>query len=175
MDRADLAAALFTSSHLTGTFTLRSGRTATAYFDKYRFESDPTLLAAISSHLLPLVPAGTDLLAGLELGGIPIATGLGLRSGLPMVFVRKVAKTYGTARLAEGADIAGRQLLIVEDVITSGGQVAMSTADLRERGAHVTDALCVIDREEGGRETLAAAGIHLRSLVTARELLDAAT
>ncbi|MDT7672966.1 MAG: orotate phosphoribosyltransferase [Pseudonocardiales bacterium] len=93
MDRADLAAALFTSSHLTGTFTLRSGRTATAYFDKYRFESDPTLLAAISSHLLPLVPAGTDLLAGLELGGIPIATGLGLRSGLPMVFVRKIAKT----------------------------------------------------------------------------------
>jgi orotate phosphoribosyltransferase len=173
MDRADLAAALFTSSHLTGTFTLRSGRTATAYFDKYRFESDPTLLAAISSHLLPLVPAGTDLLAGLELGGIPIATGLGLRSGLPMVFVRKVAKTYGTARLAEGADIAGRQLLIVEDVITSGGQVAMSTADLRERGARVTDALCVVDREEGGRETLAAAGIRLHALFTARELRDA--
>jgi orotate phosphoribosyltransferase len=90
-----------------------------------------------------------------------------------MVFVRKAAKTYGTARLAEGADIAGRQLLIVEDVITSGGQVAMSTADLREHGARVTDALCVVDREEGGRETLAAAGIHLRALFTARELRDA--
>jgi orotate phosphoribosyltransferase len=90
-----------------------------------------------------------------------------------MVFVRKVAKTYGTARLAEGADIAGRHLLIVEDVITSGGQVAMTTADLRERDAQVTDALCVVDREEGGRETLAAAGIRLHALFTARELRDA--
>jgi len=173
MDRVDLAAALFASSHLKGTFRLRSGRTASEYFDKYRFESNPTLLAAISSHLLPLVPAGTELLAGLELGGIPIATALGLRSGIPMVFVRKAAKTYGTQQLAEGADITGRQLLIVEDVLTSGGQVAMSGADLRERGAHVTDVLCVVDREEGGRDALAAVGIQVSSLFTAHELKKA--
>ncbi len=170
MDRIELAAALHSTAHLTGSFRLRSGRTATEYFDKYRFESDPALLAAVAEHLAPLVPADTDLLAGLELGGVPIATALALRTGLPVVFVRKEAKAYGTCRLAEGAEIAGRRLLVVEDVVTSGGQVARSAADLRERGALVTDALCVVDREEGGREALAEAGLRMQGLFRAREL-----
>jgi orotate phosphoribosyltransferase len=161
---------MFESAHLSGSFRLRSGRTTSEYFDKYRFESDPVLLAAIAEQLAGLVPAGTELLAGLELGGVPIATALSLCTGTPAVFVRKKAKAYGTARLAEGAEIAGRCLLIVEDVVTSGGQVAMSAADLRERGAIVTDALCVVDRDEGGREALAGAGLRLRALFTASQL-----
>jgi len=175
VDRIELSAALHTASHLTGSFVLRSGRTATEYFDKYGFESDPLLLAAVAEHLTPLIPGGTELLAGLELGGVPIATALALRTGRPAVFVRKEAKAYGTRRLAEGAEIGGRRLLVVEDVVTSGGQVVLSTADLRQRGAIVSDAVCVVDREEGGRAALAEAGVRLHPLFTARELVRSAS
>ena len=170
MQRAALAAAISDSARLTGSFLLRSGQRATEYFDKYQFESDPVLLAAVAAHLAPLVPAGVQLLGGLELGGVPIATALSLRSGLPAVFVRKQAKTYGTARLAEGADVAGRRLLVVEDVVTSAGQVAMSTVELRRLGAEVTDAICVLDREQGGAAALAEIGVRLHPLFVASEL-----
>lgn len=170
MDRAQLAAALHAAAHLHGEFVLRSGRTATEYFDKYRFEADPVLLAAIAEAAAPLVPPGTEVLAGLELGGVPIATALSLRTGIPAAFVRKEAKTYGTRRLAEGADVAGRRVLVVEDVVTSGGQVVASTAQLRALGALISDALCVVDREEGGVETLTEHGLTLRAMYTAAQL-----
>ena len=97
---AALAAAVRDASHLTGEFTLRSGTTATDYFDKYQFEARPDLLAAVAEALVPLVPKDIEVLAGLELGGIPIVTALSLHTGLPAAFVRKQAKTYGTARPA---------------------------------------------------------------------------
>ena len=174
MDRSELAAAIYTTSHLVGTFQLRSGRTAGEYFDKYRFESDPVLLRAIAEQAVDHIPPGTEVLAGLELGGVPIATALGLASGLPVAFVRKAAKPYGTRQLAEGADVAGRRVLIVEDVITSGGQVVRSAADLRDRGAIVGEVLCVVDREEGGAENLAKHGLTAIVLFTAEELSRAA-
>jgi orotate phosphoribosyltransferase len=174
VEKYELAAALYDVSHLTGRFVLRSGRTTSEYFDKYRFESDPALLGAIAERAAGEMPPGVDVLAGLELGGVPIATALSLRSGFPVVFVRKQAKTYGTSKLAEGVDIAGRNVLVVEDVITSGGQVALSTLELRKLGAVVTDVLCVVDREEGGVERLAEHGLKLHALFTAAELKVAA-
>jgi orotate phosphoribosyltransferase len=129
VDRSELAAAIHTTSHLVGVLQLRSGRTASEYFDKYRFESDPILLRAIAELAADQIPPGTEVLAGLELGGVPIATALALETSLPVVFVRKAPKPYGTRQLAEGSDVAGRRVLVVEDVITSGGQVASSTAD----------------------------------------------
>jgi len=170
MDRARLAAALYSTAHLRGEFLLRSGRTATEYFDKYRFEADPVLLAAIAEAAAPLVPAGTEVLAGLELGGVPVATALSLRTGLPAAFVRKQAKAYGTRKLAEGTDVEGRRVLVVEDVVTSAGQVVESTAELRALGATVTDVLCVVDREEGGAAALAAIGLRLHPVFTAADL-----
>jgi orotate phosphoribosyltransferase len=170
MDRAHLAAAIAAVSTLTGQFTLRSGATATEYFDKYRFESDPLLLQAIAEHLESLIPPEVDALAGLELGGVPIATALSLRTGLPVIFVRKRAKDYGTCQLAEGGAVAGKRLLVVEDVVTSGGQVVASTEALRSLGAAVDTAICVIDREAGGVASLAASGIALRSLFTKSDL-----
>jgi orotate phosphoribosyltransferase len=158
---------------ISGTFTLRSGRTATEYFDKYQFEADPVLLDAIAAELAKLVPAGTEVLAGLEMGGIAIVTALSRHTGLPCAFVRKQAKPYGTARLAEGAEVAGKRVLVVEDVVTSGGQVAISTRQLRELGATIEHALCVIDRQEGGTEALEQDNITLFSLFT-RADLDAA-
>ena len=173
MTDSDLARQVNTVARLTGTFTLRSGRTATEYFDKYQFESDPVLLDALAAQLAVLVPDGTEVLAGLEMGGIAVVTALGRHANLPCSFVRKEAKKYGTARLAEGAEVAGRRVLVVEDVVTSGGQVVISTKELRNLGAHVDHALCVIDRQEGGAQAMAAEGITLRALLT-RADLDAA-
>ncbi|MEY2580924.1 MAG: orotate phosphoribosyltransferase [Ilumatobacteraceae bacterium] len=160
-------------ARLTGTFTLRSGQIATEYFDKYRFEADPVLLADIASALVPLLPPGTEVLAGLELGGVPIATALSLRTGLPAAFVRKEAKSYGTARLAEGADISGKRVTVIEDVITTGGQVVISTKELRALGAIVDDVVCVIDRSPDHGAALAAEGLRMTALLT-RAQLDAA-
>jgi orotate phosphoribosyltransferase len=169
-DRGRLGVRLYQVSHLTGTFTLRSGATSTEYFDKYRFEADPTLLREIGRALAPLVPTGTEVLAGLELGGVPLAVALGAVTGIPTAFVRKVAKPYGTCRLAEGADIEGRRTLVVEDVVTTAGQVVASVGELRSRGAEITHALCVIDREAGGADALAGIDVALVPLFTMREL-----
>src|SRR6202008_2800306 len=126
-----LAARIQAICLLQGTFTLRSGRTATEYFDKYRFEAAPEILEQIAELMVPLIPSGTEVLAALELGGVPIGTLLSHLSRLPLAFVRKSAKQYGTARLSEGADVEGKSVTIVEDVVTSGGQVLLSAVNLR--------------------------------------------
>lgn len=170
-DKAALGQKIYQTAHLTGEFLLRSGAISNQYFDKYRFEAQPILLRQIAEALEPLVPDEVDMLAGLEMGGIPIVTMLSQITGLPAVFVRKKAKEYGTRKLAEGNDIAGKKLLVVEDVVTSGGQVVLSTKDLRERGAIVTNAICVIDRESTGRANLAEIGVELAALFTMSELV----
>jgi orotate phosphoribosyltransferase len=162
----DLARQVRDRCRLRGRFVLRSGRVADEYFDKYQFEADPVLLDELAGSLAALVPAGTEVLAGLEMGGIAVVTALGRHTGLPCAFVRKAAKSYGTARLAEGADVTGRRVLVVEDVATSGGQIAISTRQLRELGAQVEHALCVIDRQEGATEALARERITLLALLT---------
>lgn len=165
-DLRSLARAVCEAAYLEGEFLLRSGRRARFYFDKYCFESDPQLLGRLAAALRSRVPPKTDLLAGLELGGVPVATALGLATGIPLVFVRKEAKAYGTRKLAEGAAVADRRVVVVEDVVTSGGQVVESTRALRERGAVVDHALCVLDREAGAADTLRAIGVELRPLLT---------
>jgi orotate phosphoribosyltransferase len=172
MDRRELAARIYNISHLTGNFTLRSGQISSEYFDKYLFESEPALLADIALEMANVVPEGTEILAGLEMGGIPIATALSLKTGLPAVFVRKKAKEYGTCKLAEGTDIDGKNLCVIEDVITTGGQVVLSTNDLREFGAIVENVLCVIERDVKGRDNLEKAGLTLHSLFTMEELKE---
>jgi orotate phosphoribosyltransferase len=167
---AALARRIYDVAHLTGTFTLRSGTVSSEYFDKYLFEADPELIREIAGALAPLVPDGTEALAGLELGGVPLAVMLSQVTGLPTLFVRKEAKTYGTCRLAEGGDLEGRRVTVVEDVVTSGGQVVTSCGDLRDRGAVVEHALCVIDRQSGGPEALADIGVELRALYRMSEL-----
>jgi len=173
VERASLAAEIERRAHLKGTFRLRSGRVADDYFDKYLFESDPKLLRAIAEAMAPLVPREVQALAGLELGGIPIATMLSQTTGLPALFVRKQAKTYGTCRLAEGGDVRGRHLLLVEDVVTTGGQIIESTRLLRERGATVEHVLVVIDRDQDARSNLQRNGLALHALFTIHDLAAA--
>ncbi|MBE7560533.1 orotate phosphoribosyltransferase [bacterium] len=174
MEREALAARIYQVAHLTGHFVLRSGKTSSEYFDKYRFESDPEILAEIAAQMAELLPEETEMLAGLETGGIPLATALSLYTGLPAIFVRKKAKDYGTRRLAEGADFAGRNVAVVEDVITTGGQVVESTRKLEELGAEIAAVVCVIDRQSGGRENIEKAGYRLASLFTKSDLEAAA-
>ena len=169
-----LATRIYERAHLEGEFRLRSGAVSHEYFDKYRFESDPTLLGEIARLMSDLLPADVELLAGLELGGIPLATALSQATGIPAVFVRKQAKTYGTCRLAEGGEIAGRRLVIIEDVVTSAGQIIESCRELRNLRAVVSTAVCVIDREAGGAENLARERVDLRPLLTMRQLQAAA-
>jgi orotate phosphoribosyltransferase len=166
MTKADLAQAVYRISHLTGDFLLRSGQRSHEYFDKYRFESDPHLLRAIAEGLTPLIPQGTEILAGLELGGVPVATALSLATGLPAVFVRKAAKPYGTSKVAEGIEVTNKKVLIIEDVITTGGQVVLSATDLKNLGAQVTDVLCVLLREKSAFETLKSKGLQLSAFLT---------
>src|SRR6266508_3593456 len=127
MTRHELARAIRAAAQLRGTFRLRSGQVSDVYFDKYRFESEPVLLREMVLSMQHLVPQGIDGLAGLELGGVPLAALLSQELRIPTYFVRKKAKEYGTCQLAEGGEVRGKHLLVVEDVVTSAGQVlAMS-------------------------------------------------
>lgn len=154
------------SARLTGSFKLRSGKISDTYFDKYQFEADPVLLRDIATALAALVPSNTEVLAGLEMGGIPIVTMLSQVTGLPATFIRKEPKAYGTCLYAEGASLSGRKFVLVEDVVSSGGAIIDALAKLRADGLLPTAALCVIDRETGGNEALAACGLPLRALFT---------
>ena len=166
MDREILAREIFRVSNIKGNFTLRSGIQTSEYFDKYLFEAQPDLLLEIAKQLKLLIPNNVDALAGLEMGGIPIATALSLRTGIPLIFVRKKAKSYGTCKLAEGGTVAGKKLLIIEDVVTSGSAIIEAVDKLRTLGANIDRALCVIDREGTGKKNLQNIGIEFRPLFT---------
>jgi len=170
MTKAELAQRIYETSHLTGQFRLRSGVLSSEYFDKYQFEAEPMLLWEVAVAMRALIPPGVDALAGLELGGIPLVTLLAQVTGLPALFVRKTPKDYGTCRLIEGGEVAHRCLVIVEDVVTSGGQILASARALRTLGAHIGRVVCVIDREAGGASALAAEGLELLALFRMEEL-----
>ncbi len=172
MKNRELAKKIYNTSHITGEFLLRSGKISNEYFDKYLFEAQPELLDEITSEMKELVPEGSDLLAGLEMGGIPIATSLALKTKQPTLFVRKEAKQYGTCKLAEGADFKGKKVCIIEDVVTTGGQIIISANQLRELGAEIDSVMCVIVREEKAFENLAKEGLNLIPLYTMEELKE---
>jgi orotate phosphoribosyltransferase len=169
-----LARRIYDTAHITGDFTLRSGAKSNEYFDKYLFEANPPLLRDIAAAMVKLLPPGIEALAGLEMGGIPIATMLSQLTGLPVLFVRKKAKEYGTCKIAEGGLVSGRKLLIVEDVVTSGGAILDAAKALRAEGAVLAHVVCVIDRESGGAAHLAKAGLKLTPLFIMTELKAAA-
>jgi orotate phosphoribosyltransferase len=168
-----LAARIRQCSKLSGRFVLRSGAVSDTYFDKYQFEADPRLLLAIARCMAMLLPPGTQALAGLEMGGIPVVTVLSQATGLPAAFVRKEGKEYGTCRYAEGAALEGKRFVLVEDVVSSGGAIIDALAKLRADGLEPDAALCVIDRLTGGREAVEAAGLAFKALFTLEEIENA--
>ena len=155
LDKQEIARRIYNASYVTGEFMLRSGKRSHEYFDKYLFESDPSLLVEISKIMKHLIPAETEIIAGLEMGGIPIVTALSIESGVQSAFVRKTAKEYGTCKLAEGADVRDKNVCVIEDVVSTGGQIIESVKELRKRGAKIDTVLCVILRDEKAVEILA--------------------
>jgi len=170
MEKRELARRIESISFLQGKFKLRSGKTSSFYWDKYRFESKPDLLETILEGMQELLPSSFDKFAAMELGGIPLATGLSLKIGKPCLYVRKAAKSYGTCNLVEGGFNKGEKVVVVEDVITTAGQVCSSIRQMRTLGLIVEDVICVIDRQQGGRENLEKIGCSLNCLFTGEEL-----
>jgi orotate phosphoribosyltransferase len=177
VSREELARGLRDAAYLEGDFLLRSGRRSKYYLDKYRFETRPDLLGPLGEALSAAVrehePAATRL-AGPELGAVALAAAASLQSGLPFLIVRKAAKDYGTANRLEGVHEEGECVCLIEDVVTSGGALAEAVGALRDAGLVVRNAVCVVDREEGGADALARLGVRLRSLYRAGELVPAA-
>lgn len=157
-----------------GEFTLKSGRKSDYYVDKYAFATDPRCLAYIGSHIAHRLPFDVDLLAGIEIGSIPLATAASLHSGNPYLIVRKAKKGYGTNKLIEGTYEQGQKVFLVEDVVTTGSSAIDAMHVLRNAGLIVDDVICVVDREEGGCQALESRGVRVQSLVTASELKERA-
>ena len=174
MTKKELARLIYESSHLTGSFLLRSGQISNEYFDKYLFEAKPEILSEIARIMKGQVPAGTEVIAGLEMGAISIVTALSLETGINAAFVRKKAKEHGTKKFAEGADINNKHVCIVEDIVTTGGQIIESARMLRREGAAVNHVLCVIQRNEEASGTLAAEGLTLIPAFTMEYIKHAA-
>ncbi len=168
----DLGQRLLDASYLEGDFLLRSGRRSRFYLDKYLFSTQPDLLRDIATGLAAKLPAHEpfDLLAGPELGAVAIVAAVSLASRKPFVIVRKGKKGYGTDKAMEGRSTPGQRVVMVEDVVTSGGAALEAADRLREAGLEVATLLCVVDREEGGREQIEAKGLVFDPLFTATSL-----
>jgi orotate phosphoribosyltransferase len=166
----DLAADLRDRCLVSGDFVLRSGQRTNVYLDKYRAEADPELLLRSARKMAEDVQPATELLAGLELGGVPLAVTLSQVTGLPTRFVRKQPKDYGTRLQVEGGEIDSRRVTVVEDVVTSGGAVVDGVEALRAAGAIVEWAVCLILRDETAVGRLAEHGVELRSAFTLAEI-----
>ncbi len=175
MNDDDLGRALVETALLEGDFLLRSGRRSSWYLDKYRFETSPALLRglgdALARRAVDIEPDAVRL-AGPALGAVALAAAASMASGLPFIIVRGETKEYGTANRIEGPFHPGEVVCLLEDVVTSGGALAEAVSALREAGLVVRNALCVVDREEGGADALARLGVRLHALYRAGGLLE---
>ncbi|MCH2138488.1 MAG: orotate phosphoribosyltransferase [Phycisphaerales bacterium] len=170
MQRDELAAKIAESSVLRGNFTLRSGRTSTWYIDKYRFTTRPDVLRGIAELATSMLPEGTTRLAGAELGGVPLAAAVAMAADKPCLYVRNQKKDYGTAQRFEGVLEEGDKVVLLEDIATSGGQAIEAARDLEASGAQVVQILVTVDRMQGAREAVEAAGFRFDSMFTVRDL-----
>lgn len=175
MEDSDLGRLLVERALLEGDFVLRSGKRSSWYLDKYRFETDPDLLRALGERIAEEVrghePEAVRL-AGPALGAVALAASASMASGLPFIIVRGETKEYGTANRIEGPFEPAEVVCLVEDVVTTGGALAEAVSALRGEGLVVRNAVCVVDREEGGSDALARLGVRLWPLFRAGELRD---
>ena len=176
MTDAELARLIKEHAYLEGDFVLRSGRRSRYYLDKYRFETHPAILRELGERIAakaqePAEPP--DLLAGPELGAVALAASASLASGLPFLIVRSEAKEYGTAQRLEGVFEPGQRVCLVEDVVTTAGAAVEAVKALRAEGLECRNAVCVVDREEGGADALARVAVRLSPLFRAQDVVAA--
>jgi orotate phosphoribosyltransferase len=155
-----------------GEFTLRSGQTSDVYVDIKHAWTRPDRLRVLAGALARRVGA-VDVLAGMELGAVPLVVATALETGKPYVVIRKAAKDHGTARRFEGDLPPGSRVLVLEDVTSTGGAALGAVEVVREAGGLVDRVLVVVDRRMGARDRLRRAGVRLEALVTLDELREA--
>ena len=170
MTREQLIERIKSLAVLHGEFTLRSGKKSKYYVDKYRFETQPDVLKALGELFATHVTPDVDRIAGPELGAVCLAAATAMAANKPFVMVRKAAKEYGTTKRIEGVINPGDRVLVVEDVLTTGGAVLEAVASLTEAGAKIVKIVGVIDRMEGARENIEKAGYQMDALVTTKDL-----
>ncbi|HVB77016.1 MAG TPA: orotate phosphoribosyltransferase [Candidatus Nitrosotalea sp.] len=168
-----LAREMVEVAYLQGDFVLRSGRRSNYYFDKYLFETQPSILRRVGSRLAQMVPAGTQRLAAPELGAVLLGGAVSMELGIPLILVRKKSKDYGTQKTLEGVLQAGERVTMIEDVLTTGGAAMDAIVAVREAGGEVLDLIAVLDREEGAASNLRRLGVEMRSLLRRGDLAPA--
>jgi orotate phosphoribosyltransferase len=170
MTRDQLAKRIAEVSLLRGEFKLRSGRTSNYYLDKYLFETQPDVLVELGKLFAQHVTADVDRIAGAELGAVALAAATAMACGKPFVIIRNQKKDYGTSKLVEGKLEKGERVLIVEDVLTTGGQVLEAAKSIEGVEGKVVKIVSVIDRLEGARQNIESAGYIYDSLFTTKDL-----
>ncbi len=151
-----------------GDFRLTSGRRSKFYVNLKLAATRPQILERIASEMVQLLPDKAEVIAGMELGAVPLAVALSLKTGLPYVMIRKSERVHGTGSRIEG-ELLGN-VIVVEDVATSGGSLVDAVEVIRRAGGTVERAIVVVDREEGAEQNLAAEGLQLHALFTRRTL-----
>ncbi len=154
MTKQEIGLAIKAAAYLEGDFLLRSGKRSKYYLDKYLFETDPKILGEVGKLLAEHAGEGVDRIGGAELGGIPLATSAALACGKPFVIIRQGKKDYGTSKMIEGTIKPGDKILLVEDVVTTGGQVIEAVETIKQAGAQVVKIVAVLDRQEGAAEKI---------------------
>ncbi len=155
-----------------GEFTLRSGKKSRYYVDLKKATCDPATLRKMAEEVVERIPPGTDRVAGLELGSVPIASVVSVMSDIPMIIVRKEKKGYGTGNRIEGELKEGEKVLIIEDTTTTGGQIVRAIEAIRAAGGEVKDAVVLVNRQEGSDEAVSEKGVNLISVISALQLLE---
>jgi orotate phosphoribosyltransferase len=170
MTKDELAKRIAEVSLLRGEFTLRSGRKSNYYLDKYRFETQPDILIELGKMFAQHITTDVQRIAGPELGAVPLAAAAAMASGKPAIFVRNQKKEYGSNKQIEGVFNSGETVIIVEDIMTTGGQVVEAAKTLESAGLKVKKIVGVIDRLEGARQNIESAGYVFESLFTTKDL-----
>jgi orotate phosphoribosyltransferase len=169
MTKEQLAQRVKQVAYLEGDFLLRSGKRSKFYLDKYLFETTPDVLAEMG-RCMAAYAGDADMIAGPELGAVALAAAVSMASGKPFAIVRKAAKEYGTAKLIEGTPVAGKKVLLVEDVGTTAGAALEAAATLTAAGAKIVRLVFAIDRLEGAREAVEKAGYEFQAILNTKDM-----
>jgi orotate phosphoribosyltransferase len=154
-----------------GKFVLTSGAVSSYYIDIKKASTNPSILQKITQAMIPHAKE-YDMLAGMELGAVPLVVSLSLQTNLPYVIIRKEKRGHGTSKQIEGDDVNNKKVLIIEDVTTSGGSIVKTIQILRERNAVVDKSLVVVDRESGAKEKLKHLDVQLIPLISVNDILN---
>jgi len=154
-----------------GHFVLTSGAVSDYYVDIKKASTNPGVLNTIAKQMKDIIKNKYDLIAGMELGAVPLVVALSLQTTIPFVIVRKQKRDHGTGKQIEGESVKDKKVLIIEDVTTSGGSVVNTIQILRQNNATLDKVITVVDRESGAQEKIEKLNLEFHPLVTVNDIL----